>query len=73
MSNLEIKKANVIDKVVLELEPHEARGLKTLLYRGVSSGVVAELTLGGLLSDLLNTTELTALPTKFQTTAILED
>lgn len=71
MSNLKIK-ATVIDKVILELEDHEARGLKTLLHRGVSSGVVAELTLGGLLSDLLYTTEIITLPTKFQTITTLE-
>lgn len=71
MSNLKIKAA-VIDKVILELEDHEARGLKTLLYRGASDEVIDELILGGVLSDLLNTPELITLPTKFQTIAILE-
>lgn len=72
MSNLKIK-PKVIGKVVLELEPHEARGLKTLLYRGVSSGVVDELTLGGLLSDLLDIPELATLPTIFKSITALED
>lgn len=74
MSRLKIK-ASSVEKVILELEPWEARGLKTLLYRGVASEVLDELTLGSVLGDLMQvaeeTDEIFTLPTRFETIATL--